>query len=118
MGINGRALITENQLQRSCIDLLRLRARPDVLWHHSPNECVRENNVIHQIKMGMKPGFFDLLLLKGPMAHLVEIKVGNGTLNQEQQNVRGWCFKNAVPHKVVRDLEAFQQICITWGLFK
>lgn len=118
--MNARPAIayTENQLTRSCHDIMCKMAAPGVFWHHSPNEEVRENTKYHQFKMGCVSGFPDWILLKGATPFFVEFKVGHSELSEEQWDVRKRLEAQGMPYAVIRSPEAFLERVRDWGLVR
>lgn len=119
----------ENTLQYACVDHLRIRAAPAVWWHHSPNECIRDDTVIHQRRMGCIFGFWDLVIFKPlevsevPLIeidepHWFELKTRDGNLTDNEQKFRGMLYMRGAKHKVCRDVDTFVNQCLDWGLIE
>jgi hypothetical protein len=68
----------EQELQRSLIEQLRWRARPDVWWCAIPN-----GGAIFKA-LGVQPGAPDLLVVRQGLASFIELKAVGGRLSASQ----------------------------------
>ena len=107
---------TENQLQRSCHDMMCRMAAPGVIWHHSPNEEVRGNAKYHQAKMGMVSGFPDWIIFKFHTPFFLEFKVGHTEPSDAQLVFRQRAEAQGIPYAIVRTPERFLELMREWGL--
>jgi hypothetical protein len=75
----------EQELQRSLIEQLRWRARPDVWWCAIPNGGWRSpvEGAIFKA-LGVQPGAPDLLVVRQGLASFIELKAVGGRLSASQ----------------------------------
>jgi hypothetical protein len=73
----GRLHVTEAQLQRACIEFLRLSG-----WYVRP--APRQSQRTHGTAYEIPPGEPDLLAVKGGRALWFELKTATGTLSKAQ----------------------------------
>ncbi len=76
----------EQQIQRAVVAHLRLRAKPDVLWWHTPNarkQSLRQGAAWKA--EGVLAGVSDLILLYQGRAFALELKSDGGRLSPAQQ---------------------------------
>jgi hypothetical protein len=66
--------------------------------------------------MGLKPGFFDLLLIDSAGQHYwLEMKRGNAPLNDDQQWFEGAMIERGIPHAIARSYEQAIAVLKAWG---
>lgn len=98
-------------------DTLRVSLAPGWLWTHFPSGEKRDTHAGARLKrMGLKPGFFDLLLI-GPdgVHHWMELKAGNAPLSIPQLGFMQDLAVRNVPFAIARSYdEAIEQLR-KWG---
>lgn len=80
----------EFQMQIALLQHVRLRARPDVLYWHTPNGELRDKRAAAKLKaMGVLPGVADLIFIwsgpAGPLVLFLELKARGRTMTAEQK---------------------------------
>ena len=79
------------QLQISVVDHLKIRARPEIVWHHTPNGELRDKRTAAKLKaMGTLAGVADLTFVfpvRHPVVYL-ELKARGGKLTEAQCKFR------------------------------
>lgn len=122
--MNARPAIdySENQLQASCHDLMCRFRLPGVIWHHSPNEEVRDKAVHHQKRMGMVTGFPDWAIYKPatpwPRPYMLEFKKPGGTMSEDQWAVRKVSEEIGIEYGVCRTVDRFIELMNEWELIR
>jgi hypothetical protein len=111
--------LTERQLHQYVADLLRLRARRDVLWLHVPNESPRSPRYgALLVRMGMLPGAADLLVVVNGMAHWLELKRRTGRQSPEQIAFAAAAEAAGATYAVARTPEQAKEILNGWGALR
>jgi hypothetical protein len=107
----------ESPLQISIVDYIRWVA-PQLICAHVPNEGERSKwGHIKMIKMGLTPGFHDLLLLEEPgLAYLLEVKPPDESLSEAQVIFHAECKKRNIPQAIVRSIEDVRDALKRWGI--
>ena len=110
----------EGPVHIACLNWLR-GSLPGALVHHSPNEMSitadRISKAIAQSKskkLGMVPGFPDLLVLWQGHAWFIEVKAPGGRLTEKQQAVGLDIAANGHRFGVVWSLEDCQALVREW----
>jgi len=67
-------------------------------------------------KMGMTPGFSDLVVGWQGRMFCMEVKSQSGDQSDRQRDFAAWCASCGVPYRVVRSLDEAQQVMIEWGI--
>jgi hypothetical protein len=99
---------------------LRIAAEPGWLWTHFPSGEKRDTQAGARLKrMGLKPGFFDLMLI-GPSGelHFLEIKRGAAPLTPAQRYFQVQMQMRGVPCAVARNYEAAETQLRAWGVLR
>lgn len=110
---------SETQQLISLIKMLEDFARPDVFWHHSPNEGQRTKAEKCKLTaMGTRWGFQDILLIKGGMAYLMEFKTSIGRLSKEQKDTMASTKRAGAITAVAYGLDAAIEILNAWDMFR
>jgi len=80
----------ELQIHRAVVELLNRAARPGVAWTHMPAGELRDPAVAGKLAgMGTKPGWPDLLLIKGGRLYGLELKRVDGRVSPAQVRAHG-----------------------------
>ena len=75
----------ERDLHRALVKQLAFRAKPEVLWWHTPNGGRRDVvEAVNLKRMGTLPGVPDLLFLNNGTLFSVELKAPGGMLSPAQ----------------------------------
>jgi hypothetical protein len=111
--------MSERQLHQYVIDLLRLRARRDVLYLHIPNESPRSPRYGAQlVRMGMLPGAADLLVVVNGIAHWLELKVGRGRQSPAQVAFEAAAWAAGATYAIARTPEQARATLSSWGALR
>lgn len=111
--------ILEHKLQGTVVEVIRLRMRRGVMCFSIPNELPKiEGRLRRFLRMGMKPGVGDLIILIDARAHFLELKVGDGEQTIEQRAFELECEFNGVPYKIARSFEEAIAIVEGWGALR
>ncbi len=108
--------MSERGLHLYAADLLRLKARRDILWLHIANEGERSPRTGAFFKrMGMRPGAADFLIVVKGQAHWLELKAAKGRQSPAQRDFEADAVKSGSPYVVCRSPEAVNTILDMWG---
>lgn len=108
--------MTEYQIHTAIVAYLR-RVLPNALIHHSPNEGNRGGTagVVdggRRKRMGVLPGFPDLVLIVDKRHYYIEVKAPGGKLSPSQRR-----FRDHVEfYQVARSIDDVRQILAGWGI--
>ncbi len=109
----------ERDLHGYTADLLRLMARPGVLWLHIANEGARSPRTGAYLKrMGMRPGAADFLIVRYGHAYFLELKTGKGRLSPAQLVFRADTSDAGCPYSVCRSPEEVRETLDGWGAIR
>ena len=67
-------------------------------------------------KMGMTPGFSDLIIGWQGRMFCMEVKNERGTQSDRQREFAAWCASCGVPYRVVRSLSECKEVMKEWGI--
>lgn len=67
-------------------------------------------------KMGMTPGFSDLVIGWQGRMFCMEVKNERGVLGERQETFAAWCQSCGIPYAVVRSLGEAQKTMVQWGI--
>lgn len=67
-------------------------------------------------KMGMTPGFSDLVIGWHGRMFCMEVKSATGEQSDRQHDFAAWCAACSVPYTVVRSLGEAQAVMVQWGI--
>ena len=106
--------VSEDDLQRQVILMLKTRLLPDTLYHHSPNEGVRKVQFKMKLKsMGTRFGWPDLEIFAPGHETVssknetlfVELKLNKGKLSPNQVSIRDSLISAGFPWALCRSVE-------------
>ena len=69
-------------------------------------------------KMGMTPGFSDLVIGWQGRMFCMEVKSEKGVQSDGQRTFQQWCSSCGVPYRVVRSLDEAQSVMVEWGIIQ
>ena len=109
--------MSEDDLQRYTVQLLRLCSRHDVLYFHVPNGGLRSKRTGGYLKaMGVRPGVADFcFVLPGGKAAFLELKTPVGRPSPEQRVFRSDAESAGARYAIARTPEQVQEILGSWG---
>lgn len=67
-------------------------------------------------KMGMTPGFSDLVIGWQGRMFCMEVKNEKGKQSENQERFEQWCSSCGIPYRVVRSLDEAQSVMVEWGI--
>ena len=122
--------MTESVIQTQIVAWLSLVARRyGFLFASVPNEGMMTAALMGSLpksalfgmltkfkKMGMTPGFSDLVIGWQGRMFCMEVKSENGVQSDGQRTFQQWCARCGIPYRVVRSLDEAQQAMIEWGI--
>ncbi len=109
----------ERELHGFTADLLRLMARPGVLWLHIANEGARSPRTGAYLKrMGMRPGAADFLIVRYGHAYFLELKTGKGRLSPAQHDFEADAREAGSPYVVCRTPDGVRGVLEEWGAIR
>ena len=111
--------VSEDDFQIWAVEFIRRAVPRDAIVHHSPNEVPGEVGpgwTRKQIKKGMLPGFFDILILYFGKTYLIELKVKNRRLTVAQRQFRAQLERHGFPHAECWSQEQVVAALVDWGL--
>ena len=109
----------EQQLQRSLVQHLTLRAVPGVWWCHVPNGGARtaiEGAIFRSL--GVQAGAPDLILIREGQAHGLELKADGGRLTPAQADCHQRMRAAGARIAVARGIDAAIEQLERWGLLR
>lgn len=109
--------MTELNLQKFTVALLRLNAADRVIWFAVPNGESRSARTGAKLKaMGVRPGVADIVIvLPGGMVAFLELKAAAGRLSDRQKVFRTFCELNGAPYEVASTPAEVERILKEWG---
>lgn len=108
---------SEDEIQQSFIEYMKLINRPDVICAHVPNEgCFPVQYRVKLKKMGLFTGFPDIIILWGNRFGFLEFKSKTGRLTVDQKLFQEHCIKHEIPHSIPRSLEDAIATIKEWGI--
>lgn len=107
---------SEFSLHRFTVDLLRLTAKPRVLWLHIPNGEYRSPRTGARLKaMGVRKGAGDLLIIVRGVPGFLELKNAAGRQSADQLAFEADARGAAARYAIARSPEAVRDILEAWG---
>jgi hypothetical protein len=129
--------MTESVIQTQIVAWLSLVARRyEFLFASVPNEGMMTAALMGSLpksalfgmltkfkKMGMTPGFSDLVIGWQGRMFCMEVKTfdveGKPTqLRDNQRTFAAWCASCGIPYRVVRSLDEAQRVMVEWGIIQ
>lgn len=109
--------MTELDLQKFTVSLLRFNAADRVIWFAVPNGESRSARTGAKLKaMGVRPGVADMVIvLPRGVACFLELKAAGGRLSDRQKVFRTFCELNGAPYAVASSPEEVERILREWG---
>ena len=122
--------MTESVIQTQIVAWLSLVARRyGFLFASVPNEGMMTAALMGSLpksalfgmltkfkKMGMTPGFSDLVIGWQGRMFCMEVKNERGDQSDRQRDFAAWCSQCSIPYRVVRSLDEAQQAMVEWGI--
>jgi hypothetical protein len=122
--------MTESAIQTQIVAWLSLVARRyGFLFASVPNEGMMTAALMGSLpksalfgmltkfkKMGMTPGFSDLVIGWQGRMFCMEVKNEKGKQSENQERFSDWCFACGIPYRVVRSLDEAQVAMVEWGI--
>lgn len=122
--------MTESVIQTQIVAWLSLCARRyGFLFASVPNEGMMTAALMGSLpksalfgmltkfkKMGMTPGFSDLVIGWQGRMFCMEVKNEKGKQSENQERFAAWCSSCGIPYSVVRSLDEAQQVMVEWGI--
>ena len=97
--------------------LLRLKAKPGVLWTHFPAGELRNRKTGAKLKkMGLQPGWPDFLIIYGGSPYALELKDADGRLSIAQREFREDFRAQLLAYQVARTPEQVMEILTGWDV--
>lgn len=111
----------EDALQRSLVEHLRLRARPSIIWWHTPNAPRSKATGARLKAMGMLAGVPDLTFIipvpgEPPAVCFLELKVGKNKLSDGQTEFAKRCEAIGVECASVWGIDQALAVLTAWGI--
>ncbi|MBN9434014.1 MAG: VRR-NUC domain-containing protein [Bosea sp.] len=112
--------MTEHDLHKAVVQLLKFTARPGLIWFHVPNGELRDTRTGNRLKaMGVRPGVADFCLtLPGGRAAFLELKSAKGRSSPEQKAFAASCDEAGALYAVAKSLSEATEILRQWGAIK
>lgn len=104
--------MSEFDLQKFAVTLLRFNAIPGVIFFHVPNGEYRSPRTGARLKaMGVMPGVADLVVIKpNGLVYFLELKTAKGTLSKPQRAFRDACDRIGLTYEVASSPEAAEGV--------
>lgn len=109
--------MTELDLQKFTVSLLRFNAADRVIWFAVPNGESRSARTGAKLKaMGVRAGVADMVIvLPGGEACFLELKAAAGRLSDRQKVFRTLCELNGATYAVASTPEEVERLLRAWG---
>jgi len=108
----------ERRTHIAIADLLRVACRPGWFWSHVPSGELRTKETgALLLRLGLKPGMFDLLLISpSGVHHWLELKRDHrAPLTEGQKHFANMLHQCGVPHRVARSYDQAVAALKEWG---
>ena len=110
---------TEQQIQRTVLEHLKLRHAPDIFWFHVGNGGYRTPIEAKVLKsLGVTAGVPDLILIRGGKAYGLELKAHGGHLSPAQRTAHVLMRAAGAEVEVAVGLDAALRQLESWGLLR
>lgn len=108
---------SETQIHIAVIEHLRLRARKDAIWWHTPSEGKRTKSEASRLKaMGFVAGIPDIVLIAAGRVYGLELKSSKGRVSTEQKAMLEAFEKVGAISAVAYGLDGALKTLISWGI--
>jgi len=104
--------LSEYAIHKQIVRVLKVAARPNVIWFHVPNGEARSVQTLMKLRaMGVKPGIADLVFITPIGVGFLELKSKKGRMEPSQLAFRDslipLMLENRIPiwYEVARDVE-------------
>lgn len=109
----------EETLQRSIVQFLRLKGKPNLIWWHTPNGESRSVRTGVRLKMmGVLPGVPDLTFIHEGDVSFMELKAPKKYLTPEQKDFKEKADWNGCGYALVRDIDEAVAKLKEWEFIK
>lgn len=118
---NARSALraSEEAIHRAVVELLQRACLPGVDWTHMPSGEARGPGVGGKLKgMGVKPGWPDLILVKGGVLHGLELKTEDGRVSPAQRAAHEALAAAGAHVTVAHGLDAAVAALKAWGMVR
>ena len=107
----------EQTIHEGIVQLLRMTAKPGVIWYAVPNGEARSVQTGAKLKkQGVRPGVADLaFVLPGGRAAFLEIKSQTGRQSPLQKDFEAEVIANGSMYAIARGVTEAQTILRDWG---
>lgn len=110
---------TEEAIHRAVVDLLARAAVPGIAWTHMPSGEARGPGIGGKLKgMGVKPGWPDILLVRGGQLYGLELKRDTGRLSPSQVKAHAEIVGAGGHVSVVWGLDDAIRKLRAWGMIR
>ena len=114
--------LKESDIQTQVADWLRLyESARDFIFMSIPNEGKDRGNIARLMKllrMGMRPGASDTIILQRGRAYCLEIKTEDSTQSDDQIAFEADCIRVGIPYAVAHSFEEAQAIIKKWKILE
>lgn len=112
--------MSEDDLHRYAVQLLKLCGQRDVLYFHVPNGGLRTKRTGGYLKaLGVRPGVADFaLVLPGGRAAFLELKTPTGRASPEQRVFRSDAEAAGALYAIARTPEEVEATLAGWGALR
>jgi hypothetical protein len=112
--------MSEHLIQRSILQYLRLKAKPEIFYFSVPNGGLRHRRVAQKLKAeGLRPGVADLcFMLPGGRCAWLELKTAKGRLSDAQTGFMTRCHELGHLWAVARSLDGAIPHFEEWGVLR
>lgn len=115
--------MSENSLQITVAQYLRLALHRDSFFFHCPNEIPDAGQPQRMrrwrekmLAYGLRPGVPDIIVFHKSEAFAIELKWGQGELSTSQRNCHADLAAAEVPTSVCRNLDQVYEALTAWGI--
>lgn len=110
---------TEDQVQRSVVDLLAYSSQPDVAWTHMPSGGQRSPGAGGKLKaLGHAPGWPDLVFVKEGRFYGLELKTVSGRVSPVQHLAHDALIRAGASIHVAYGFDDAVLVLRAWGMIR
>lgn len=110
---------SEETIHRAVVDALARAAKPGIAWTHMPAGEARAKGVAGKLKgMGVKPGWPDLLIVKGGRLYGLELKTETGRVSPAQVAAHEALRAAGAEVAIAFGLDAALEQLARWGVLR